>query len=203
MRLHAGTPGYVFEAGNHYPDPEQTMQPDYLRRHGIGGVVVTGPARESAARSPLLRRLQSGVYDAYVVEEPTTLVPVLGREPVPVEFRDQLVTAEAGAPADSFTIRVNWFPRWSATLDGNQAMLERRNDGYIDVRSETPGRSLRLVYEVQPLDWAARVLATAGVVLALALASGVLPVLKGTPRLVSSSEEGDAIADALPHRNSR
>jgi hypothetical protein len=40
----------------------------------------------------------------------------------------------------------------------------------MDVRSQQPGSSLRLVYEVQPLDWLARGLALTGLFLAFWLA---------------------------------
>src|SRR5918993_5457676 len=62
-----GTPGYRPEQGNHYPDPEQTLTPEYLTAHGVGGVVVTGQAARTASRSPLLEPLGGEGYQAYVV----------------------------------------------------------------------------------------------------------------------------------------
>src|SRR5262249_16984377 len=55
--FHFGTPGYVFENGNAYPDPEETLRPEYLAHHGIGAVVVTGTVRGTAARAPGLQRI--------------------------------------------------------------------------------------------------------------------------------------------------
>src|SRR5918993_663633 len=69
---HVGTPGYVFLAGHHYPDPERTLDRDYLDRHGIGAVIVTGAVRAAATGSPLLHPLRQGSYDAYTVIDPVT-----------------------------------------------------------------------------------------------------------------------------------
>jgi hypothetical protein len=168
--LHAGTPGYAFQAGHHYPDPELALRPDFLRRHGVGAVIVTGVARETAAASPDLQPLLGGTYDAYIVREPTTVVSAPDRALLPVAYQNETITAEAASTATTFLARVNWFPRWTATVDGLEAAMVRRADGYIDVRGQQPGRSLRLAYEVQPLDWLARGLALSGLFLAFWLA---------------------------------
>jgi hypothetical protein len=177
--FHFGTPGYVFQNGNAYPDPDQTLQATYLEHHGIGAVVVTGPVRATAARSPGLRRVHSGDYDVYVVTRPFTTVSSSDRAPMSVDFTNETIAANATAPADAFTVRVNWFPRWTASVDGRPALVERTADGYINVRSNEPGRSLQLVYAIQPPDWVARVLALVGLVVALAATTVRLRV--GTP----------------------
>jgi hypothetical protein len=168
--LHAGTPGYAFQAGHHYPDPEMALRPDFLRRHGIGAVVVTGTARAKAEASRDLQPLLGGTYDAYIVRAPTTVVSVPDRALLPVAFQNETIMAEVTPAATTFLARVNWFPRWAATVDDREAAIIRRADGYMDVRSQQPGSSLRLVYEVQPFDWLARGLALTGLFLALWLA---------------------------------
>jgi hypothetical protein len=159
---HAGTPGYVFDAGHHYPDPENALDHGYFGRHGIGGVVVTGRAREVAAASPLLRRVRTGTYDAYVVLDHVTTVTFGNVDAASTSFGNERVVAVAGEPGAPVTGRVNWFPRWEALLDGDRADVSQRGDGYLDVAAPEPVSTARLVYAVQSLDWVARALAFAG-----------------------------------------
>jgi hypothetical protein len=172
--LHSGTPGYDFAAGHHYPDPDMALDRDYLERHGIGGVVVTGAARAAAAAARDLQPLQRGTYDAYLVRDPSTIVATAEQQLLPTTIEWDQVDAVSTAPTQSFLVRTNWFPRWSAYVDGREASTTRRPDGYIEVRGDEPGKSLRLIYSVQPLDHVARFLALLGVLFALALASGRL-----------------------------
>jgi hypothetical protein len=58
--------------------------------------------------------------------------------------------------------RVNWHPRWEATIDSEQAEADRLRDGYIGIAPGTSVSRADLVYSTQPLDWAARVLALIG-----------------------------------------
>ena len=60
------------------------------------------------------------------------------------------------------TVRVNWYPRWEATTDAGRAGVERLSDGYIAIAPAEPVSRADLVYAVQPLDWAARVLSLVG-----------------------------------------
>ena len=161
---HAGTPGYNFLAGHHYPDPERTLDRDYLSRHGIGGVVVTGATRQAAAVSPLLRPLRKGVYDAYAVIDPVTTVTFGGHNAASLAFgnrRVEAVSTSSGAPV---VARVNWYPRWEATVDNKRVEADRLSDGYMGMAPAAPVSSAELVYAVQPLDWVARGLFLIGVV---------------------------------------
>ena len=167
---HSGTPGYAFPAGNHYPDPERTLDPDYLARHGIGAVVVTGAARDAAARSPLLQPLRQGVYDAYRVENPVTTITIGDRNVSAPEFANGALAGKADSPAPTVIVRTNWHPRWEAVADSKPAVVARRSDGYIAVRAPDPMADVVLRYNEQPLDWAARLLAAAGLVGLIALA---------------------------------
>ena len=161
---HAGTPGYVFLTGHHYPDPERTLERDYLDQHGIGGVIVTGPAGMAAARSPLLRPLHDGVYDVYTVIDAVTTVTFGDHNAASTVLTDRRVTATSTTPGHPITARVNWHPRWQATLAENPVAVKRLDDGYLGIASRDPASRAELVYSVQPLDWLARVLAAVGVV---------------------------------------
>ena len=159
---HAGTPGYAFLAGHHYPDPERSLDRDYLARHGIGAVVVTGSARDAAADSALLLLLRKGIYDVYTVIDPVTTVTFGNRNAVSTEFSNHLVEAASDVSSAPVTARVNWHPRWEATVDADMATVERLDDGYLGIAENEPGSRVEFTYAMQPLDWIARVLVAAG-----------------------------------------
>jgi hypothetical protein len=161
---HAGTPGYDAPAGHHYPDPERTLERDYLSHHGIGGVVVTGGAREAAAMSPLLQPLRDGVYDVYIVSDPVTTVTFRDRNASFLAFGNQQVEARSNRSGAPVVARLNWHPRWKATLDDERMETDRLNDGYVAIAPAAPVSRAELIYSVQPLDWAARMLCMVGVV---------------------------------------
>jgi hypothetical protein len=161
---HGGTPGYGFVAGHHYPDPERTLERDYLTRHGIGSVVVTGRTREAAAMSPLLRPLREGIYDVYSVIEPVTTVTFGDQNAASLAFGNQRVEAVSGSSGAPLIARVNWYPRWEATVDNERVEADRLHDGYIAIAPAAPVFRAELVYSVQPLDWTARVLSLIGMV---------------------------------------
>ena len=172
---HAGTPGYAFLVGHHYPDPEATLQPDYLDRHGIGAVVVTGPARDTAARTPRLRPLRSGAYDTYTVADPVTTVTFDGQNAASTAFANQRIAADAEIPAVAIAVRANWHPRWEATSSGRDIPLTRTSGGSLTATASVPVSTIEFVYTLQPLDWAARALATLGLVGTAWLAIGEHP----------------------------
>lgn len=155
---HVGTPGYQASAGHHYPDPEETLKPEYLARYGIGAVIVAGPTQRVAATSPLLRRLSTGTYDVYLVRNPVTTVTIGGANVNSVMFANQRIAAETERPAIDGGVRANWFPRWSAS-DGQVA---RARDGQIALDSGNPIASVTFTYDLQWQDWAARLMALAG-----------------------------------------
>ncbi len=162
-----GTPGYRPEEGNHYPDPEQTLTREYLAAHGIGGVVVTGQATATAARSPLLEALGGDAYQAYRVRDPKTTVTFSGTNSAASTFSNLEVTARSTVTSLSPQVRANWFPRWQATDDGGPISVSRTPDGSMSLTSTSPASSVALTYTVQPLDWFARVLALAGLLLVI------------------------------------
>jgi hypothetical protein len=159
---HGGTPGYAFRAGHHYPDPQRTLERDYLARHGIGAVAVTGPTREAAAQSPLLQPVREGVYDVYSIVDPVTAVTFGEQNAVSLELGDRRIVAVSAKPGTPVTVRVNWYPRWYARGDDDRVAVDRLSDGYIGLTLGEPISQAELVYSVQPLDWAARLLSLIG-----------------------------------------
>jgi len=159
---HAGTPDYRASAGHHYPDPERTLDRDYLARHGIGAVVVTGAAREAASASPELRLERQGVYDAFVVRAPTTTITFAHENSSASSIGNQRMVAHARLSAGPVVARRNWFPRWSAAGEGMPLPISRRDDGYLQTESDAPISRFAAVYEAETLDWAGRILAGIG-----------------------------------------
>jgi hypothetical protein len=161
---HLGTPGYDFRTGHHYPDPEHTLERDYLGHHAIGAVAVTGPTRDSAAASPHLGLVREGVYDVYSVIDPVTEVTFGEQNAASVDLDNQRIEASSARSGSPVTVRVNWYPRWDTTGEAVRVDVERLSDGYIGLAPAEPLSRAALVYSVQPLDWAARVLSLVGLV---------------------------------------
>lgn len=169
-----GTPGYRPEAGHHYPDPQATLDADYLARQGVGAVVVTGQARDTAASSWLLRPVRQGVYDVYVVREPVTVVTFGGDNAARSRLENDLLAASATVAGSPVDVRQNWFPRWSARVDATGEPVMRRDDGYMAAAPPEPASGAEFRYSVQAMDWLARGLALLGLV-------GVVAICLGAP----------------------
>ena len=184
---HAGTPGYAFAAGNHYPDPERTLDRAYLDRHGIGAVVVTGNARRAAEQSPYLQRVRTGLYDVYTVIQPMTTVTFDRRDATALAWRNQAVSASSDTPASLIAARINWHPRWVATAGRQDAAAAPGDDGYLAVAPGEPAADVALAYGLQPLDWLARGLALGGLVMAAGMTIGVPRGKIRRRRLLSSA----------------
>lgn len=185
---HAGTPGYVFEAGNHYPDPERALDRSYLDRHGIGAVVVTGDVRGAATRASHLQPVRNGLYDAYTVAEPVTTVTFDDHDAASLAWDTQSVSAASDTPGTRIVARVNWHPRWMAIAGRRLVETALRDDGYIAVTPGDPVMEIALTYAMQPLDWLARGLGLLGAALATWMTIGARRVGGGPFRLLSSAE---------------
>ncbi|CAN5738033.1 hypothetical protein BH20CHL4_BH20CHL4_09770 [soil metagenome] len=147
-----------------YDRDGSTLTQDYLQQHAIGAVVVTGEASPAASGSPLLSLIHSGAYDAYLVNSPQSVISAAnGRVNVDV-FENQAIEGTALAGASEFLVRHNWFPRWSATVDGEPATIVKDADGYMAVNAPQQGAELALEYRVDRRDWLARVLCALGVI---------------------------------------
>jgi hypothetical protein len=159
---HAGTPGYQARAGHHYPDPEATLNRDFLDRYGIGAVVTSDTVSGGAEQAPFLVQINDGVYSTYLVENPLPIVTFENAQTEFVAVGNSAIQATSGQDSRQADVRLNWYPRWSA--QNNQlAQVERNDDGTMRVSTNESVSDLSLVYEVQPLDWLARVMAAIGV----------------------------------------
>jgi hypothetical protein len=66
-------------------------------------------------------------------------------------------------------VRRNWFPRWKATLNGEEVAITQTADGYMSIAGPASGDvSLVIEYRVDWLDWLARACTALGIA-ALAL----------------------------------
>ena len=178
-----GIPGCTFnnDAGNYYPCPDLTLSPGYFAAHGIGAVVVTNvgshantqDARDAAQASPLLQPIGTfGVWDAYSVVEPVALIVDGNQEPVSVMIEDQHMSADFTDGPGDILVKVNWFPRWSATVNGESAEIERAEGGYMRIVAPPGPVELKLTYELTMLDWFNRFLAVIGFCLTACVALG-------------------------------
>lgn len=155
---------YDPEIAHAYPDPASTLAQDYLRVHGIGAVIVTGDAATAAANSPLLEALETfGSYGVYAVKDPVPIITALGTDTMSISMENQRFSADVAEPATMFQIRRNWFPRWTATVDGKAASIAKDENGYMVVTASNPGTHVEVVYEVDGWDWLGRVMLLAGI----------------------------------------
>lgn len=156
--------------GHAYPDPARAMATPYFAAHGIGAVVVTNmnirsgdDPRLAAAANPSLTAVRSiGEWDVYRVATPTPIVTNGANVPSSLTVGNHLIEAAFTDAAGTVTIRRNWFPRWRATADGEEIVIERTSDGYMQVTVPAGTRWLNLEYDVTGADWAARIGAGAG-----------------------------------------
>lgn len=163
--------------GHAYPDPAQAINRGFFTEHGIGAVVVnavpgqgTIDPRIAAAASPDLTPVQKGGWDVYTVRNPTQIITDGATNPSSTAIGNQYYTATFdNASAGEIIVRRNWFPRWTATINGKPAHVIHRPDGYMAVAAPSGHVVIDLRYGVDGLDWTARILALVGAIL-LALA---------------------------------
>ncbi len=150
-----------------YPDLSSTLDPEYLRIHGIGAVIASARAANTAAASPLLEQVADlGGYRVYLVNDPTQIITAEGATTTAISIENQRFSADVSAPTTTFEVRRNWFPRWTATVDGHPAAVSKDEHGYMVVTSSTPGTHIEVVYGVDGWDWLGRVLLALGVAVA-------------------------------------
>ena len=179
QREHVGA--YNPEIEHAYLIDSSTIEVGYLSTHGIGAVVVTGQAREAAAAAPFLTRVRSGVYDVYLVESPTSLATVNGAN-VDSAIDDETISVNGIGVGGTVVVRENWFPRWQATVDGRDALVTHRSDGYMQVDVPPGSSSLELRFERTPADWIGVIAAAMAGVFALALLVRARPTARSEPR---------------------
>lgn len=149
-----------------YRNDASALDPEYLQRHGIGAVIVTGSAKEAAKLDQQLTPIRSGVWDVYLVEKPTTIVTFGTNAPTEIDADEQRVSASGVAAGGEIIVRRNWFPRWTASVNGDEAPIRQTEDGYMVIASPDTGDvTLELRYEADWIDWLARGAVLAGIAL--------------------------------------
>ncbi len=152
-----------------YLSDDSTINQEYLERHGIGAIVVTGEAVSAAESSSLLESVEKGEYDVYLVRNPTTIVTFDNQNATSLTIENQLFTASGDGSSETARIRRNWFPRWSATVNGDSVPITQTDDGYMTVPISDGETNVELHYVVDRWDWLARVMAAVGLILAVFL----------------------------------
>jgi hypothetical protein len=162
-------PGYDPRFGNAYAPPTiaATLSEDFLRRHGVGAIVVvdsqrTASFKRQAEQSPLLAPLRRGAYAVYLVRSPTAIVTFGGKNAATSILANGRVLATGLGTGGEATIRQNWFPRWQATVNGNSVQVMPTRDGYMRVPVPAGDVGLELVYAVDRVDWIARLVSICG-----------------------------------------
>ena len=142
----------------------------FLRRHGIGTLVVTGNARRTAARSADLEPLLESGFSLYTVRAPASIVTFGARRPESFSLQPHLIAAtDAEGGGDDAIVRRNWHPRWHATVNGVPVAVARTADGYMRVPVPHGRVALRLEYALLPMDRLARGVALVSVAACLIL----------------------------------
>jgi hypothetical protein len=154
---------------HNYPEPWSILNREYFEHHGIGALVVTGPSRSVAATSPDLSLVRQGLYDVYVVREPTAIVTISGTNATAIDVENQRLHASGTSNGGEALIRRNWHPRWRATVNGQSIPITQTADGYMMVPIPEGDVEIQLVYVVDWLDWLARGAVIVGVVAAIVL----------------------------------
>lgn len=162
QRNHVGD--YDPAVSHAYDDDTSAFEPGYLATHGIGAVVVTGPSTIAASSAADLEPSgQFGSYSVFAVRDPVPIVTGESANIVAITVENQRITAETDRPTSTFVVRRNWFPRWSASVDGRPATIIARDDGYMEIQAGSPGTQLEVVYGVDRYDWLGRLLLILGV----------------------------------------
>jgi hypothetical protein len=160
------------DIGNYYPCPEQALTPEYLTAHGIGAVVVTNvnshdtpdDARDIAPTASALTQVSSGRnWDVYSVNVPSALVTNGDSQPTSISIENESIEATFSEGTGEILVRVNWFPRWEATVNGESVDVERGPGGYMTIAAPEGAADVKLTYSMTTLDWLTRLLALIGI----------------------------------------
>jgi hypothetical protein len=167
-----------------YPDAAAALTADYFEHHGIGAVIVTGEAAPAAATSPLLQPIRAGFYSVYLVRRPTTIVTANQQNAVSSDIGNQHLSAQVSSDGGTARIRRNWFPRWTATVNGHPTPITETEDGYMTVPIPAGDARISLTYAVDGWDWVGRVAAVLGlaIIAGLLLGAGNRATLRGVGR---------------------
>jgi hypothetical protein len=179
QREHVGD--YDPETEHAYRVDSSTIDQSYLATHGIGAIIVTGGARQSAAEASFLTPIRTGIYDAYLVNGGTTLATIDGSN-LASEIDDETIRVSGIQAGGTVTIRENWFPRWQASVDGKAVPVIHRSDGYMDITVPAGGARLTVTYAATALDWIARAVALVSFVVGVAILVRATPTARSELR---------------------
>ena len=147
-----------------YPNPASTLDPAFLSGQGIGAVVTTGTASDAARTMAGLELIsESASYSVFLVRDPTPIITADGADTTEIAIQNQRFSATVSEPSTTFQIRRNWFPRWTATVDGHPAKITKDENGFMTVTSAVPGTQVEVVYGVDGWDWLGRILLVVGI----------------------------------------
>jgi hypothetical protein len=190
---------YDHRTGHFYPNPSDALSADYLTTHGIGAVVVTnaaddlsgGDARTTASDSDIVASTgEFGQWEVFEVVDPASLVTVDATTPdrLDVSLNGTRISASfADAPSGSVSVRQNWFPRWTATVNGEPIEVSRAANGYLHIPTNGGDVEIELTYALTSLDIVARAVSVLSAVIVLAgLVVGARPIRRWAHRLRSA-----------------
>ena len=168
---HSDQPGpYDPMTGYYMPNPSDALVQDYFDQHGIGVVLVhdmwvpSGPTpRQTARQSDLLDPVGSfGGWDVYAVKQPGAVATRGQTLPDEIQVDNQEIRATFPDGSGDILIRQNWFPRWSAEVNGEPARIERDESGYMRIAVPDGSAELVVTYGVTVTDWVSRAASVAG-----------------------------------------
>ncbi len=140
-----------------YPSDSSALEPDYLARHGIGAIIVTGTAQPDASAASYLTLRREGIWNVYLVNGPTPIVTIDGSAPTVSTIENQNLTASGVTSGGEILVRRNWFPRWNATISGERVEITQTADGYMTIAAPAQGQiEIELTYAVDWIDWVCR-----------------------------------------------
>ncbi len=146
------------------------FQPDELARHGVGAVVVLTPQLEALAdRQGGLSRQDRTGYAVYQVRDSVSIITSDGGETLASTFANERITGTVEGDGGTATIRASWFPRWTATVNGRTAEVDRDANGQITVPVPAGRVEIVLNYGVDRWDVAGRIGSIAGLLLTMLL----------------------------------
>jgi hypothetical protein len=195
--------------GHAYPEPAQAITRDYFTEHGIGAVVVGekpgAPGvqpRVAAANSPDLDSVEKGDWDVYTVRNPMPIITDGAISPDAIEIGNQRYRATFdNAVAGEIVVRRNWFPRWTATVNGQPAKIIHRDDGYMAIAAPAGHVVVDVRYGVDAVDWMARALAITGAILLALVVLSPRSMLRRWRMGWMIDQPGSSSAEAQAARN--
>jgi hypothetical protein len=190
--LHDGP--YDYRGGHFYPNPSEALEPEYLEIHGVGAVIVTdvedrrdgASVRSRASRSPALdHEATVGAWDVYRVAAPTGMATLNGTpadETVVSGDFERIRLSFADSDPGTVLVRQNWFPRWTATVNGTSVPVERGASGYLAIEAGGGPLVIELEYSVTTTDTIARGMSLISMVVAILLLLGARPISRWVRR---------------------